>query len=432
MFSEKELEAFAAATRDKEINEFPREFKRNKWIDVLLNENGKVYKGYEHPKEIVPRERVFEVIASVYKDPKTGFKGVHALFGEISKYYHGITRNDVAAWLARHPTHTLHRVQEEEKSKKPVVVRGPWLYWQADLVDYSRTKTFNFGEAFLLTVVDIFSKFAWVVPLANKQPETMKAAFDGIFKSIGGKKPKTIQTDSGSEFKNAVVSGYFDNLDIHQSFSRPYSPQSNGHIERFNRTLKTRLELYMKEIAEEREDGRWLRFVNVLDDVVANYNRTKHSSTGYAPLVLSRTRDPDTLAAVHSKLLRAGNKRVVESKESFHLAPLEVGDEVRLRLLRKPLEKSYKQRWTRDIYVVREVYKGQIGNDGSDGYKPKLETHDRYVIETKQGEGVKGTFYRGDLLKVFSPDSDELDVEIEVGAQPDIVDDPDEVPPLED
>ena len=49
-------------------------------------------------------------------------------------------------------------------------------------------------------VIDAFSKYGWIVPLKNKQGETVKEAFQSIFKN--GRKPEYLWTDKGSFITN--------------------------------------------------------------------------------------------------------------------------------------------------------------------------------------------------------------------------------------
>ena len=74
--------------------------------------------------------------------------------------------------------------------------------WGADLADMQLTRKFNKGTRFLLSVIDIFSKYAWVVPLKDKKVITIVNAFQKILdNSI--KKPNTLWVDKGSEFYNS-------------------------------------------------------------------------------------------------------------------------------------------------------------------------------------------------------------------------------------
>ena len=95
-----------------------------------------------------------------------------------------------------------------EELHKPVVrkFKKPKVYssfidniWAADLSDMQLIRKFNKGFRFLLCVIDIFSKYAWVVPLKVKKGSSIVNAFQKILKQ-SNREPKKIWVDEGSEF----------------------------------------------------------------------------------------------------------------------------------------------------------------------------------------------------------------------------------------
>ena len=72
--------------------------------------------------------------------------------------------------------------------------------WQADLVDLSSLSRQNDGYKFILTVIDVFSRFSWVRPLKIKTGQSLREAFASI---ISDRKPNYLQTDKGTEFLNS-------------------------------------------------------------------------------------------------------------------------------------------------------------------------------------------------------------------------------------
>ena len=60
----------------------------------------------------------------------------------------------------------------------------------------------NKGYRYLLMVLDLFSKYGWIVPLKDKKGETVTEAFKTIFKE--GRKPQYLWTDKGK--------GYYKNM----------------------------------------------------------------------------------------------------------------------------------------------------------------------------------------------------------------------------
>ena len=73
--------------------------------------------------------------------------------------------------------------------------------WGVDLADMQLLSKFNKAFRFLLCVIDIFSKYALVVPLKDKKSISMLNAFQIIFKD-SNRKPDKIWVDKGSEFYN--------------------------------------------------------------------------------------------------------------------------------------------------------------------------------------------------------------------------------------
>lgn len=109
---------------------------------------------------------------------------------------------------------------------------------QCDLIDMSKLAKFNDGIKYLLTAIDVFTKYAGVVPLKSKNFESMLKAFKKLFKQCNVHISK-IQTDFEGEFYNKLVKNYFKQLNIHHYSS--YSEHKASVVERFNRTLKSRL-----------------------------------------------------------------------------------------------------------------------------------------------------------------------------------------------
>ena len=122
------------------------------------------------------------------------------------------------------------------------MVGGPNQQWQADLVDVSRLKKTNDGTSFLLTIINVFSKRAWCMPLKNKSAVSLVAAFAPL---LGNKAPITLQTDKGSEFLNRALQKLLKEYRVHH-FATHNEETKASIVERFNRSLKIRT-LFHKE-----------------------------------------------------------------------------------------------------------------------------------------------------------------------------------------
>ena len=136
--------------------------------------------------------------------------------------------------------YTLHKPVRRRFKRRCVVVGGPNQQWQADLVDMSRLKKINNGTTFILTVIDVFSKLACCVPLKNKSAASLVAAFTQL---LGNGAPNTLQTDKGTELLNRPLQKLLKEHGVHH-FATHNEETKASIVERFSRTLKTRMWRY--------------------------------------------------------------------------------------------------------------------------------------------------------------------------------------------
>ena len=132
---------------------------------------------------------------------------------------------------------------------------------------------FNKGFRFLLCVIDIFSKYAWVVPLKDKKGVSIVDAFQKILDDPN-KKPNIIWVDKGIEFYNISFKKWLKDNDIEM-----YSIHNEGKsavAERFIRTLKTEICKYMTSVSKN-------MYINKLDYIVGVYNSTYHRTINMKP-----------------------------------------------------------------------------------------------------------------------------------------------------
>ena len=158
---------------------------------------------------------------------------------------------------------------------------------------------FNKGFRFLLCVIDIFSKYAWVVPLKDKKGISIVNAFQKILGDSDsseakskGRKPNKIWVDKGSEFYNNSFKKWLKDNDIEM-----YSIHNEGKsvvAERFIRTLKTKIYKYMTSISKN-------VYVNKLDDIVNEYNNTYHKTIKMKPLDVKDNTYIDSSKEVNDK-----------------------------------------------------------------------------------------------------------------------------------
>ena len=144
-----------------------------------------------------------EYLSSVYYDPKRsgGFGGVNRLYDDVKKEgKFKVSRKQIKEWLMEQDAYTLHKPIQRHFRRNRVLVGGIDELWQMDLADMQSMQKFNDGYRYLLVCIDVFSKYAWVIPLKNKTGLSLVEAFKVILAS--GRKPEKIMTDQGTEFFN--------------------------------------------------------------------------------------------------------------------------------------------------------------------------------------------------------------------------------------
>ena len=137
-------------------------------------------------------------------------------------------------------------------SKKEKCIQHSKTIWGADLADMQLISKFNKGFRFLLCVIDIFSKYAWVAPLKDKKGVSIVNVFQIILKNSkklhSNRKPNKIWVDKGSEFYNDSFKKWLQNNNI-----VVYSTHNEGKsvlAERFIRTLKNKIYKHMTSISK--------------------------------------------------------------------------------------------------------------------------------------------------------------------------------------
>ena len=125
-----------------------------------------------------------------------------------------------------------------------------------------------------MRVINIFSKYAWVVPLKDKKGVSIADAFQKILDKLE-RKPNKIWIDSGGKFYNNSFKKWLKDNDIEM-----YSIHNEGKsvvAERFIRTLKTKIYKYMTSVSKN-------VYIGKLDDIVREHNNTYHRTIKMKPV----------------------------------------------------------------------------------------------------------------------------------------------------
>lgn len=124
----------------------------------------------------------------------------------------------------------LHRPARRRYQRRHVTVKAIDETWEIDLVEMQNHSKQNRNFRYLLTAIDIFSKFGFAAPLKDKTGTTVACALEKIFKD-NGRRPLKIHSDRGREFYNTHFKQLMTKYNIHH-----YSTFSDIKVRRDNCT----------------------------------------------------------------------------------------------------------------------------------------------------------------------------------------------------
>ena len=251
----------------------------------------------------------------------------------------------------------LHKPVIKKFNKRKVYSQFKDNIWGVDLADMQSLSRKNKGIKYLLCVIDLYSKYAFVIPLKDKKGISIVNAFDKIIKQ-SNRKPNKIWVDQGSEFYNNNFKKWLSDNNIIM-----YSTYNEGKsvvAERFIRTLKNKLYKHMTATGKN-------VYYDVLDDVVSKYNNTKYSTIKMKPTDVGNN-----------------NKIVYIDEHNEKRSRFKVGDRVRISKFKNIFNKGYTPNWSKEIFIVDKI------NDTV----PYM-----YNIKYLNDEEIIGSFYDRELQK---------------------------------
>ena len=312
-----------------------------------------------------------KVLKTVYLNPNSPayLAGIGAVYKEAKKQLPSIKVQDVTKFLHKQDVYSLHKPIKKTFPRNRVVPAGLDTDWQADLVDLKSMKKYNKGFTFLLTVVDVLSKYGWAIPLKNKKPETVGAAFEFIIQS-SGRKPWRLMTDKGKEFTTKPFQEIVQKHEVHHFTSN--SPDVKApNVERLNKTIKTRL---WKHFTLKHT----FNYLDILPKIMKAINSSISSVTKHAPIDVTPANE---LKVWHIAFGDGTQPPPVKFR-------YKVGDFVRISKEKGKLSKGYLPNFQEEVLVVSE----------------RLARHPPvYRLVDLSGEEITGIFYDQELSKCKKP-----------------------------
>ena len=214
----------------------------------------------------------------------------------------------------------------------------------------------NKKNKYLLCVIDLYNKCAWVLPLKDKKGVSIVNSFQKILNS-SNRKPNKTWVAQGSEFYNVFKKWLKDNdISLYSTHNKGKSVVAG----RFTKTLKSKTYKHMTAISKN-------VYFNVLNNIVDKYNNTYHRTIKMKPIDVKS----DSFAEYHEK----SNEKDPKFKINYHVG---------ISKYKNIFAKGHTSNWSEEIFIVTKI---------------KIPVPWTYKLSDLNGEEIVGSFYEKELQK---------------------------------
>lgn len=276
-----------------------------------------------------------------------------------------ISSKKVRHFLHTQRLYTLFKPRIKKFKRQKIILYGSNYTHGMDLLDVSRFAKHNNNIRFLLTVIDMFSRKAFVKPLKNKSGLETAKAIKELYTTDGNIPPRFIWVDRGREFINRDVDEVLETLKIRRYHS--FSKHKVSPVERFNRTLSSKIYklIYMNNDHD---------YVSQLAKIVQTYNNTKTRSHGMKP---------NKVTALNREIVW---HNLYSKKKNLPLKPkYQIGDYVRNVRSVNQYSKGFLPPYSEEIFKIHSI---------------KYTNPVTYKLVDLEKDLVNGYFYDFELVKV--------------------------------
>ena len=283
---------------------------------------------------------------------------VKTVIGVKRKMGWGIDVPETITWTSE-LANELHKPIRHKFPRRRVFAKKANDIWAADLIEMIPYSRQNKGYKYLLTVIDIFSKYGWIIPLKRKTGVEVADAFKKLFKE---KIPERIWVDNGPEFYNQHMKKLLKKHNI--ILYSTHNELKSCIVERWNRTMKTDMWKYFTA-------NYTYKYIDILPALVEKYNNSYHRSIKCTPKEAMKRENT-------AKVFKA-----LYGKDTPYTPPkFKVNDRVRITKKRGIFDKGFTPNWKDEVFIISKI-------------KPTKPT--TYIIRDERGEELGGSFYEPEL-----------------------------------
>lgn len=326
-----------------------------------------------------------DYLKKIYYSPgnPAAFAGPNKLYEIVKKEgKFKIGLGKIKQFLNNEDAYSLYKPIRRTFPRSKVVVDTIDSMWDGDLADVNNIATQNDGFRFLLVLIDIFSRFLFIVPLKTKKNQDIIEGLNRVFTTYR-RKPRVLRTDKGSEFKNKFLKSWLVKQKVNVIYTQ--NETKANYAERVIRTIKNLMYRYFMK-------NRTYRYVEILQKLVESYNNRPHRSLGgLSPGSVNEDNADETryltyLSDRKRNKKSYNNNTKHSNKKNKKVYKFKIGDDVRISQLKHLFQRDYQQKWSSEYFKVDKRYlRGNVAV---------------YKLKDLMNEPIQGTFYHFELQKI--------------------------------
>ena len=249
-----------------------------------------------------------ELLKKLYYDPLIGLSSKAKFYKKAKAMDNTITLKHIQEFLDKQATTQITKQVKTNTEFSTIISPGVRNNYQMDIM-YLPHPVQNENFKYLLTCIDVYSRYAFVKTLKTKSgPEVFEAAKE-LFLQNG--KPVNLNVDEGKEFIYKPFKSYCEDNNITMWFSDTEQSNKNAIIERFHRTLRNYILRY--EVANGNA------YIKQLPNLIINYNTTYHNTMKTEPALIWSGNKPNTqsITYIENEYKEGDKVRHIVNKTAF-------------------------------------------------------------------------------------------------------------------
>ena len=290
---------------------------------------------------------------------KHNYGGLEQLYTKAKIQHPSIKKIFVKEWLSNQKQYQLTKTEKVGKKEFLPIYSEKKYSFQIDLTFFPRYKKYNKEYWVLFTAININTRYAFAYYATDK---TMSKILNLLKKMAEKTIINSITCDEGSEFNNKEFINYCNENNIYIYFVKDDSHKL-GIINRFHRTIKDKLEQYFV--------GNNLNWINVIDDIIHNYNHTVNRGIGYAPV---KVNDEIETNIINKK------SEITDKFRKDQITEFKVGNKIRVLRKKKLFEDKLLSKYFDIVFVVDKIKSNSLLIHAPDGTEYKTKKKYCFII----------------------------------------------------